>query len=362
MADARSRPDPLEAAEALIAEGRSAEAAALLKSRIEEGRGGLMARLALVRALVESGDAAGAVEAAREAAHLNPAASIAAIALGEALLAAHHLPPAIGEFQRALRLDPENEQARFLLGCGWLEAGEAQKALSELENCKPSAAADAKMEEARTMLARPRSDPRYVRHLFDQFSADYDERMIQQLHYRAPQILRELAALVMPGREKLRILDLGCGTGLAGEAFKPLASYLEGIDLSPAMIARAAAQNVYDALCVADIESWLNESKNEFDLVLAADTLVYLGDLASVFVGIAARLAPDGFFLFTVEKHEGENYELGPKRRWRHSESYLTSQAFKAGFSVAGLVECVPRMEAQRAVDGFAVALMRRSG
>jgi predicted TPR repeat methyltransferase len=112
---------------------------------------------------------------------------------------------------------------------------------------------------------------------------------------------------------------------------------------------------------VADIEIWLNESGNEFDLILAADTLVYLGDLAPVFAGAAARLKPDGFFLFTVEKHESEGYELGPKRRWRHSESYLTSEAFKAGFSVAGLLECVPRMEAKRPVDGFAVALMRRS-
>ena len=320
-----------------------------------------MARLMLVRALLDSGDTAGAVEAAREAAHLNPSASVAAIALGEALMCAGHLPTAIGEFQRALRLDHANARAQFLLGCAWLEAGEGAKALAEFEQCEPNEELNAKIAEARASLSRPRSDPRYVRHLFDQFSADYDVRMIEQLHYRAPQILRQLADMVMPGREGMRILDLGCGTGLAGEAFKPLASYLEGIDLSPAMIARAREQNVYDRLAVADIETYLNESEREFDLILAADTLVYLGDLAPVFAGAAARLGTDGYLLFTVEKHEGEGFELGPKRRWRHSEIYLTSEAFKAGFSVAGLLECVPRMEAKRAVDGFAVALMRRS-
>ena len=42
--------------------------------------------------------------------------------------------------------------------------------------------------------------------------------MIGQLAYAAPQILLDLADLVMPGRERLAILDLGCGTGLAGAA------------------------------------------------------------------------------------------------------------------------------------------------
>jgi len=363
MAAARLPPedDPLEVAEALIEQGRAAEAASLLKERIEAGRGWMAARLLLTRAQIALGDYEAAIASARDCVYFNPAAAPAALNLGEALLKAGQLPAAIGEFQRALRLDPVNARARFLLGCAWGEAGEAAKALAEFEQCEPSQELGAKIEDMRATLSRPRADPRYVRHLFDQFSADYDERMIQQLNYRAPQILRELAALVMPGRENFRILDLGCGTGLAGEAFKPLASYLEGIDLSPAMIERARAQNIYDALAVGDLENFLNENKNEFDLILAADTLVYLGDLAAVFAGAAARLKPDGMFLFTVEKHEGAGFELGPKKRWRHSESYLTSEAFKAGFSVAGLLECVPRMEAKREVDGFAVALMRRS-
>ena len=72
--------------------------------------------------------------------------------------------------------------------------------------------------------------------------ADYDARMIGQLGYAAPQILRDLAEMVMPGREQLAILDLGCGTGLAGAVFKPLAARLDGVDLSPAMIEKARAR------------------------------------------------------------------------------------------------------------------------
>ena len=47
------------------------------------------------------------------------------------------------------------------------------------------------------MRTAPRSNARYVQHLFDQFSADYDARMIGHLAYRAPTIMRELAELVM---------------------------------------------------------------------------------------------------------------------------------------------------------------------
>ena len=38
--------------------------------------------------------------------------------------------------------------------------------------------------------------------------------------------------------------------------------------------------------------------------MLAADTLVYLGDLAKVFPP-PPRLAPDGYFLFTLEAASG---------------------------------------------------------
>ena len=349
--------DPIEAAEALIAQGRALEAARDLRARLQAGRGGLLARITLVKSLLAAGETADALAEAREAVSLNPNVAPAIVALGESLLAADLLPTAIAEFQRALRLDPGLERARELLAAAWLKAGEADKALEALaELDEPPAAMVA---AAQTIKTAPRSDPGYVRHLFDQFSADYDNRMIGQLGYAAPQILLDLAAMVLPGRDGLTILDLGCGTGLAGLAFRPLAARLDGVDLSPAMIAKAKVRNIYDNLAVADLESALSASGPAYDLILAADTLVYLGDLESTFQAAHARLTPDGFFLFTVEKAAGDRFELGPKRRWRHAEGYLRDLAGRAGFQVVGLVAATPRHEAGEPVDGFAVALVR---
>lgn len=280
-----------------------------------------------------------------------------ALAHGQALLAAERLPDAIAELQRALRLDYTLADARFALGCAWLEAGEPDKALEAFDHLEEDAETAPKIAQARAMKMQARSDAGYVRHLFDQFATDYDSRMIGQLGYAAPQILRELADMVMAGRDSLSILDLGCGTGLAGVAFQDLAYRLDGIDLSPAMIEKARARNLYDHLAVTDIETVLAGGGADYDLILAADTLVYLGDLTPVFSGARLRLKPDGFFLFTVETKAGEGFELGPKRRWRHSELYLRELAARSGFEVAGLVTCAPRREANAPVEGFAAAL-----
>ena len=349
---------PVEAAMRRIDEGAPADAVAVLGPLVAEGRGGLLARLTLSRAQLLAGDTAAAIASAREAVSLYPDVGEVALALGAALLAAEQLPLAIAEFQRVLRLDPANGEARYLLGCAWLEAGEPDPALAAFEALEDMPGLAERIAEATAMKARPRSDAGYVRHLFDQFSIDYDARMLGQLSYQAPVILRELAALVIPGETQLAVLDLGCGTGLSGAAFKDRAGHLTGIDLSPAMIEKARERGVYDTLVVGDIESGFGVA--QYDLVVAADTLVYLGDLETAFDKVGAALKPAGKFLFTVEACE-TGFELGPKRRWRHSESYLRQTAARHGFAVTGLMACVPRHEAQQPVPGFAVALTKEN-
>lgn len=365
MANARLQDDRDPVAEALdsIASGRAEEAAAILDALIASGRGGLLARTVLVQALLGCGRNEEALAHAREASQLYPDAAAAALALGNVLLAAGKLPAAIAELQRALRIDPALGAARYSLACAWQEAGEPEKALhafgaiERAENPRELAEAIARAE---AMRSAPRSSAGYVRHLFDQFSAEYDTRMIGQLGYSAPQILRQLAMLVLPdaGPHALRILDLGCGTGLAGLAFADLAEWLDGVDLSPAMVEKARARGIYRQLRVGDIEAELG--LGVYNLVLAADTLVYLGELGSLFRHVHAALNTEGIFLFTVERTEEGAFSIGPKRRWRHSENYIRVLANACGFEIAGLIGCSPRTEAGIPVDGMAAALRKR--
>ena len=94
-----------------------------------------------------------------------------------------------------------------------------------------------------------------------------------------------------------------------------------------------------------------------YDLVVAADSFVYLGDLSPTFASARRQMKPGATFLFTVERHQGQGYKLSEKRRWRHSENYVRQTAALGGFEVSALLECSPRREAGAPVEGLACAL-----
>lgn len=288
----------------------------------------------------------------------------AALQRAEELKESGELPAAIAELERAVALQPDLCSARLALGSAWLEAGEADRAILILSPLiKPRSAyrplAQEKVKQAEELKSQKRSPPGYVRHLFDQFSQQYDRQMVEGLDYCAPAILRRLADLLGCVTAPGDILDLGCGTGLAGEFFKSLARRLDGIDLSPRMIAQAKRKAIYDQLTVADVETFLAAQGRDYDLMIAADVLVYFGDLAAVFRGAKLRLRPGGWFLFTVEGHTkpGSGFALGPNRRYRHSADYVRETAMESGLDCMGLIDCSPRKEAGEPVAGFAAAL-----
>src|SRR5262249_34413521 len=143
------------------------------------------------------------------------------------------------------------------------------------------------------------------------------------LSYRAPALLRAAIERVCAARQHparfAAVLDLGCGTGLAGVEFRPLAERLTGVDLSPQMIAVARGKGAYARLVADDIGRFLAAAAVEgarYDLVLAADVFTYFGDLAPLFAACASVLAPGGLVAFTVERSDGDGYALGKAIRY----------------------------------------------
>src|SRR5690606_27509500 len=128
-------------------------------------------------------------------------------------------------------------------------------------------------------------------------------------------------------------LDLGCGTGLAGAAFRDCADRMCGVDLSPRMIERARAKGIYDRLEVGDLLQGL-AAEEALDLVLAADVFVYVPDLAPVAAAVARRLAPGGLFAFTVETHDGDGVLLGASLRYAHGGPHVREALAGAGLAI----------------------------
>jgi predicted TPR repeat methyltransferase len=199
-----------------------------------------------------------------------------------------------------------------------------------------------------------------VKTLFDDYASYYETAMVGSLGYQAPANLRALAEQVVAEPHRgLRILDFGCGTGLGGEAFKDWAEggSLDGIDLSEPMIEKARARGIYTDLVIGDFES--TATGKTYDLVIAADAVIYSGDLVPTFVRAKGALEPGGYFLFTIERKEGEGWEQTPANRFRHSEAYIRQGAASAGFDFVALSECTLRRESREGVVGFAVALRK---
>src|ERR1043165_5979526 len=143
--------------------------------------------------------------------------------------------------------------------------------------------------------------------------------------------------------------------------FKDLATggRLDGVDLSPRMIEMARARAIYDDLILGDVEPVLAEPGPSYDLIVSADTMAYLGDLAPTFSGVVQRLKPGGFYIFTCESKLGEGWEQTPANRFRHSEAYVRDSAAHVGLEFAGIMECTLGHEAREPVSGFAAALTK---
>jgi predicted TPR repeat methyltransferase len=318
-------------------------------------------------ALMRLGQNEPALECLERAVQLDPDGCEAILNHATLLLELNRPHQALAGLDRALVVEPDNAVA-------WNNRGNTLVALGRLEEGIASydraLALDPQLQAALhnrfyCLLSLRRVDriaDFAARQAFDQVASRYDEMVRDELHYRAHQDLRALASRVagFPA-PPLRILDLGCGTGLAGECFRDLAcgGRLAGLDISPAMLREARKRGLYDELIVADFETFLSRLGPAYDLILSADAIVYLGDLGATFAGVAKRLEPDGIFLFTCEAKAGDGWELTEANRFRHSEAYLRGEAERAGLSWLEAVNCIPRYERAAPVAGLAVALKR---
>ena len=149
----------------------------------------------------------------------------------------------------------------------------------------------------------------------------------------------------------LDIIDLGCGTGLMGVLVKDRAQKLVGLDLSRRMLDEAAKKNIYDQLIWGEVDDVLASREDTYDLVVAADVFVYIGDLSNTFSHTSARLRSNGLFAFSVEVFEGEGFHLNPSMRYSHSADYIRQLAERSGFSILTLTHEFLRLEAS-APDG----------
>lgn len=205
-------------------------------------------------------------------------------------------------------------------------------------------------------VAAPR---RLVSTVFDRYSDRYDRHLVDALKYQTPDLLFDAVAPCLPSCN-LDILDLGCGTGLLGRRFRPLARALTGVDISPGMLEVARQRQIYDDLVCGELIEFLQTQAGTFDVALAADVLVYLGDLSRLFHEVRRGLRGGGLFGFSVEAGESQDFALRSTLRYAHSAAYLRKLSDHHGFVVETIAPKVLRQEEGKDVVGY-LAILRRA-
>ena len=276
-------------------------------------------------------------------------------------LARGDLDGAADILMQAIELAPAFAAAWFTLGTILDRQGDRSGAIAAFEHARdhdPSDTRGARLQLARLGVgeATAQMTRAYVQRLFDQEAHQFDGSL-ERLSYRAPQLL--LAAVTRVLGAPLRIesmLDLGCGTGLAGAAFRPHTRTLAGVDLSPGMVAEARAKGIYDRLDCGELQQVLKLDATAgvtYQLVLAADVLVYVEGLADVAKAVARVLAPGGLFAFTVETHAGEGVVLQQTLRYAHDATHVHRALAAADLKLCVLDQVSTRTENNAWVPGL---------
>lgn len=305
---------------------------------------------------------------------------------------------AINSYQKALLLDPDDVDSRFnLAGCYRImgrdklsiehyekivqahpdhlpslnnlayvchKDGQLQTAIelySKVLALAPDHVGADFMLAALTDTARQAAPEPYIREVFDDFSDHYESKLTEKLHYNLPsQLLKFILSSTSKSRF-LSLLDLGCGTGLVGNQFRPHCNLLTGVDLSGRMLELAEEKNIYDALHREELYTFLSQgSSTGYDILIAADVFPYIGDLEHLFALAYRASSADAVFAFSVEVEQiDELPKLQQSGRFAHSDSYIRGISTKAGWQISADEHLQLRMEKDGWIDGCIYGLTK---
>lgn len=237
------------------------------------------------------------------------------------------------------------------------------------------------------------ADNEYLKEFYDQIAVSFESKLVMHLGYRGPWVLYDMVSAVLekeyssqiagfyplsaPGQ--LRILDLGCGSGLCGRVFGHLSSgpadvsilgspgvtidetlrtldavsdnesdifhitkniynsmelfaasipprgaFFAGIDISANMVKISSNPiNKYSHLVCGHLVDGLHSFSSRMeslDLVVAADTFIYVGALGKVFELLSTVLKRRGIVAFSTELLEENQATCEKKEENIHKE------------------------------------------
>jgi|GEM_PF-3238299 len=283
-----------------------------------------------------------AEESMRKAVEVSPDRAEIHFHLGDILLHLQQFEAAEKFFQNSVKIAPENPQYWLGLGRLYFQWGKNDLAREKLQTVMEI---DKNNDTAQLLLKSlngqqvTRMPGELLASMFNQCSESFDSYMVNELKYSLPKQLRDAVSTCCRKLDQPQqfdwVLDLGCGTGLASEQFMPVSKTMVGVDISPGMIEQAKAKNIYQKLVCGDLLQVMDSAVHKYNLVLAADVFIYIGDLEKTFAAVSRHTVPGAWFAFSIECGEGEaDYILNRSGVFAHSPAYIARLAARCGFDV----------------------------
>lgn len=252
-------------------------------------------------------------------------------------LACHRLELALSHYQKALSLEPQNATAKHMIA-------------------------------ALTGQTLPSGAPsEYITVLFDQYAYNYDQHVQVQLQYQVPYLIRQALTPFIPAQGFQKALDIGCGTGLLAPFLTDIIHQFEGIDLSPNMLAVAKQKGAYSALTLAEAAQFLKTCYTTYHLIVAADVLVYFGELETLFRFCRQALKAKGYFSFSIETLSlaeipnlpHADFALRKTGRYAHRVLYIHTLSQQLGFNLLAQDQVTLRYQENKPIVGHLFILQK---
>lgn len=197
----------------------------------------------------------------------------------------------------------------------------------------------------------------YVESLYDAHAHQFETQLVNKLGYDAPNWFADTLTAYFKDQTPVKLLDLGCGTGLFAQALHKQGINLNatGVDISANMLKQAQAKGLYANCVKQDIHTFLAQAHDaSYFLISALDVLIYQGEYQEFLSQTKRVLSAKGYLAVTLECSPQTNqpYVVDKSGRFQHGLQAFIDQAQSTGFKLVQKHTGQLRLENTKSVEG----------
>jgi len=343
--------------------GRYSEAATSFKRAIECKSDMPSAHLNLGTLNKELGNWREAEANIKQSIILSPEVALAHNNLGTVLEKLEKHEEAEASYRQAIELNADYADAQYNLGCLLQKAQRIEEAISCFNSVLKIDTSDNLGASLRLAILGEKSIPATTpRNFLKKF---YKERAqvwdLSSNQYKGHSMIQETIQQTYCNQAKLKILDLGCGTGSLAEFLSSYSNMLHGVDLSSDMISKANDTGFYDSLFQKDIEQFLEETTCRYDMIIAAAVLIHFFDLELIFASVANKLNAGGKFIFSIFEETEKDKDLNSLLMYSHNSAYIERLAISLDLKICHQTRDIHEYADGEPISAVAYALEKKS-